>query len=93
MLNLYWATLCHLYGFQLPAALFALVRIFFRAIFFFSLRNTERVGGAVLKSVPHTLSLSLTLPLFHSVIAISAVRRLFIPGHADFKRQKPLPGV
>lgn len=44
-----------LYGFQLPAALFALVRIFFRAVFF-ALRNTERVGGAVLRSVPHSLS-------------------------------------
>lgn len=34
--------------------------------------------------MPHSLShtLSHTLPLFHSVIAISAERRLFIPSHA-----------
>lgn len=48
-----------LYGFQLPAALFTLVRIFFHA-FFFALRNTERVGGAVLRSVPHSLTHSLS---------------------------------
>lgn len=42
----------------------------------------------MLRSVPR--SRSHTLPLFHSVIAISAVRRLFIPGHADFQRQKLL---
>lgn len=41
----------------------------------------------MLRSVPHSLAhtLSLTLPLFHSVIAISAEQRLFIPGHAECK--------
>lgn len=49
-------------------------------VFFFTpTRNTEKVGGAGLRSVPHSLACALSLAhsLFHSVIAISAEERLF----------------
>lgn len=53
----------------------------------FSKQYRDKVGGAQLRRVPHSLSLTHslthTLPLFHSVIAISAERRLFIPSHAE----------
>lgn len=55
------ATLFHLYGFQLPAALFALVRIFFHAIFFRPKKHREGRRSRAEECASHSLSRSHSL--------------------------------
>lgn len=61
VLILYWATVCHFYGFQLPAALFVLVRIFFHAIFFRPKKQREGRRSRAEECASHSLSRSHSL--------------------------------